>query len=63
VHDRGSPFTEVKAAVDSGRPTRVMNVAIAYAQQLTDESITPESPCVLGPKGAVSEAIGTCLAA
>lgn len=53
----------VKAAVDSGSPTRMMNVAIAFAQQLADKSLTPESPCVLGAKGAVGEAIGTCVAA
>lgn len=52
----------VKAARDSGSPTRVMNVAIAFAQQLADKSLTPESPCVLGAKGAVGEAIGTCVA-
>ncbi|WP_143138615.1 hypothetical protein [Lentzea waywayandensis] len=53
----------VKAAVDSGSPTRMMNVAIAFAQQLADKSLTASSPCVLGAKGAVGEAIGTCLAA
>lgn len=53
----------VKAAVDSGSPTRVMNVAIAYAQQLADKSLTVASPCVLGAKGAVGEALGTCVAA
>ncbi len=53
----------VKAAVDSGSPTRMMNVAIAFAQQLSDKSLTPESPCVLGAKGAIGEALGTCVAA
>lgn len=52
----------VKAAVDSGSPTRMMNVAIAFAQQISDKSLTPESPCVLGAKGAIGEAIGTCVA-
>ncbi|WP_285644026.1 hypothetical protein [Lentzea sp. NBRC 102530] len=53
----------VKAAVDSGSPTRMMNVAIAFAQQLADKSLTASSPCVLGAKGAVGEAIGTCVPA
>lgn len=53
----------VKEAVDSGSPTRVMNVAIAFAQQLSDKSLTAESSCVLGAKGAIGEAIGTCVAA
>ncbi|WP_394615563.1 hypothetical protein JNUCC0626_38385 [Lentzea sp. JNUCC 0626] len=53
----------VKAAVDSGSPTRVMNVAIAFGQQLADKSLTASSPCVLGAKGAVGEAIGTCVSA
>lgn len=53
----------VKAAVDSGSPTRMMNVAIAFAQQLADKSLTAASPCVPGAKGAVGEAIGTCVAA
>ncbi|GAA3633994.1 hypothetical protein C8D88_109229 [Lentzea atacamensis] len=55
--------TAVKEAVDSGSPTRMMNVAIAFAQQISDKSLTPESPCVLGAKGAIGEAIGTCVAA
>jgi hypothetical protein len=53
----------VKAAVDSGSPTRMLNVAIAYSQQLADKSLTPDSPCVLGARGAVGEALGTCVAA
>ncbi|MEV6240381.1 hypothetical protein [Lentzea sp. NPDC051838] len=53
----------VKAAVDSGSPTRMMNVALAFAQQLSDKSLTPQSPCVLGAKGAIGEAFGTCVAA
>lgn len=53
----------VKAARDSGSPTRLLNVAIAYSQQFADRSITPESTCVLGARGAVGEAIGTCVAA
>ncbi|MET9630308.1 hypothetical protein ABZX92_22845 [Lentzea sp. NPDC006480] len=53
----------VKEAVDSGSPTRMMNVAIAFAQQLSDKALTPESPCVLGAKGAIGEAFGTCVAA
>ncbi|SDN85742.1 hypothetical protein SAMN05421507_101515 [Lentzea jiangxiensis] len=52
----------VEAAADSGSPTRVMNVVIAAAQQFADRSLTAESPCVLGAKGAVGEAIGTCVA-
>ncbi|HEX7302233.1 hypothetical protein [Lentzea sp.] len=39
------------------------NAALAGAQQLSDKSLTPESPCVLGAQGAVGEAIGTCVAA
>ncbi|MFC3891743.1 hypothetical protein ACFOWZ_09655 [Lentzea rhizosphaerae] len=53
----------VKEAVDSGSPTRMMNVAIAFAQQLSDKSLTAESSCVLGTKGAIGEAVGTCVAA
>ncbi|MDX8051874.1 hypothetical protein SK571_20985 [Lentzea sp. BCCO 10_0798] len=53
----------VKAAVDSGSPKRMANVAIAAAQQLSDKSLTATSPCVLGAKGAIGEAIGTCVAA
>lgn len=53
----------VKEAVDSGSPMRMMNVAIAFAQQVADKSLTPESACVLGAKGAIGEAIGTCVAA
>ncbi|MFS8096516.1 hypothetical protein LFM09_05185 [Lentzea alba] len=53
----------VKEAVDSGSPTRMMNVAIAFAQQISDKSLTAESACVLGAKGAIGEAIGTCVAA
>lgn len=53
----------VKEAVDSGSPTRMMNVAIAFAQQISDKSLTAESHCVLGAKGAIGEAIGTCVAA
>ena len=53
----------VKEAVDSGSPTRMMNVAIAFAQQISDKSLTAESPCVLGAKGAIGEALGTCVAA
>ncbi|GHH58917.1 hypothetical protein GCM10017774_81050 [Lentzea cavernae] len=53
----------VKAARESGSPTRIANVAVAYSQQFADRSITPESTCVLGAKGAVGEAIGTCVAA
>ncbi|MCR3746166.1 hypothetical protein [Lentzea californiensis] len=53
----------VQAARDSGSPTRLMSVAVAFSQQLADKSITPTSPCVLGAKGAVGEAIGTCVAA
>lgn len=53
----------VKAAVDSGSPTRMMNVAIAFAQQISDKSLTAESKCVLGAKGAIGEALGTCVAA
>jgi hypothetical protein len=53
----------VKAAVDSGSPTRMMNVAIAFAQQISDKSLTAESPCVLGAKGAIGDALGTCVAA
>ncbi|MDX8033606.1 hypothetical protein SK803_25580 [Lentzea sp. BCCO 10_0856] len=53
----------VKAAVDSGSPTRMMNVAIAFAQQISDKSLTAESTCVLGAKGAIGEALGTCVAA
>ncbi|MFD4642127.1 hypothetical protein ACFWN2_32810 [Lentzea sp. NPDC058436] len=52
----------VKAARDSRSPTRLLNVAIAYSQQLADKSITPDSSCVLGARGAVGEAIGTCVA-
>ncbi len=51
----------VKAAMESGNPKRMLNVAIAGAQQFADKSLTPESPCVLGAKGAVGEAIGTCV--
>ncbi|MFI6097307.1 hypothetical protein ACIA8G_17210 [Lentzea sp. NPDC051213] len=53
----------VKAAVDSGSPMRMMNIAIAFAQQISDSSLTAESPCVLGAKGAIGEAIGSCVAA
>ncbi|MEU0881168.1 hypothetical protein ABZ345_21380 [Lentzea sp. NPDC005914] len=53
----------VKAAVDSGSPTRMMNVAIAFAQQLSDKSLTAQSPCVPGAKGAIGDALGTCVAA
>ena len=53
----------VKAARDSGSLTRMANVAIAFSQQLSDKSLTPTSPCVLGAKGAIGEAIGTCVAA
>lgn len=53
----------VKAAVDSGSPTRMMNVAIAFAQQISDKSLTAESKCVLGAKGAIGDALGTCVAA
>ncbi len=54
----------VKAAVDSGSPTRMMNVAIAFAQQISDKSVTVESPCVAGAKAAIGEdVIGTCVAA
>jgi hypothetical protein len=53
----------VKEAVDSGSPMRMMNVAIAFAQQISDKSLTPESSCVLGAKGAIGDAIGTCVAA
>lgn len=53
----------MKAARDSGSPMRMANVAVAFSQQLADRSLTPESPCVLGAKGAVGEAIGTCVAA
>lgn len=53
----------VKSAMDSGSPTRVMNVTIASAQQLADKSLKPDSPCVLGAKGAVGDALGTCVAA
>jgi hypothetical protein len=53
----------VKAAADSGSPTRMMNVAIAFAQQISDRSLTAESPCVLGAKGAIGDAMGTCVAA
>ena len=53
----------VKAAVDSGSPTRMMNVAIAFAQQISDKALTAESKCVLGAKGAIGEALGTCVAA
>jgi hypothetical protein len=54
---------KVKEAVDSGSPMRVMNVAIAFAQQLSDKSVTAESTCVLGAKAAIGDAIGTCVAA
>ncbi|MCG8925129.1 hypothetical protein [Lentzea sp. CC55] len=53
----------VLAARDSGSLMRMMNVAIALAQQASDRSLTPESPCVPGAKGAIGEAIGTCVAA
>jgi hypothetical protein len=53
----------VKAAVDSGSPTRMMNVAIAFAQQISDKSLTATSPCVLGAKGAIGDALGTCVTA
>lgn len=53
----------VKAAVDSGSPTRMMNVAIAFAQQISDKSVTAESTCVLGAKAAIGEALGTCVTA
>ncbi|NKE57691.1 hypothetical protein FXN61_12935 [Lentzea sp. PSKA42] len=53
----------VKEAVDSGSPTRMMNVAIAFAQQISDKSLTAESSCVLGAKGAIGDALGTCVAA
>jgi hypothetical protein len=53
----------VKAAVDSGSPTRMMNVALAFAQQISDKSLTPDSPCVQGAKGAIGEAFATCVAA
>ena len=53
----------VKAAVDSGSPTRMMNVAIAFAQQISDKALTAESKCVLGAKGAIGDALGTCVAA
>ncbi|WP_086660883.1 hypothetical protein [Lentzea kentuckyensis] len=53
----------VKAAVDSGSPTRMMNVAIAFAQQISDKGLTAESKCVLGAKGAIGDALGTCVAA
>lgn len=39
------------------------NIAIAFAQQTSDKSLTAESPCVLGAQGAIGEAIGTCVAA
>ena len=53
----------VKEAVDSGSPTRMMSVAIAFAQQIADQSVTADSSCVLGAQAAVGEAIGTCVAA
>jgi len=53
----------VKAAVDSGSPTRMMNAALAFAQQISDKSLTPDSPCVLGAKGSINEEFGTCVAA
>src|SRR5687768_7027293 len=53
----------VKEAVDSGSPTRMMNVAIAFAQQISDKSVAAESTCVLGAKAAIGEALGTCVAA
>ncbi|ANZ37850.1 hypothetical protein BBK82_19060 [Lentzea guizhouensis] len=53
----------VKEAADSGSPKRLMNVAIAGAQQLSDKSITPDSSCVPGAKAAVGDALGTCVPA
>ncbi|HUQ56801.1 hypothetical protein [Lentzea sp.] len=53
----------MQAAAGSGSFLRMANAALAGAQQLSDKSLTPESPCVLGAKGAVGEAIGTCVAA
>lgn len=53
----------VKQAVDSGSPTQMMNVALAFAQQISDRSVTPESSCYVGAKAAIGEAIGTCVAA
>jgi len=53
----------VKEAVDSGSPTRVMNVAIAFAQQISDKSVTADATCVLGAKAAIGDALGTCVAA
>ena len=60
---RAVPGSAVKAAVDSGSPTRMMNVAIAFAQQISDKALTAESKCVLGAKGAIGDALGTCVAA
>lgn len=55
---------QVKAAMDSGSMTRMMNVALAFAQQLSDKSVKPDSSCVVGAKAAISEtSIGTCVAA
>lgn len=54
--------TVVKAAVDSGSPTRMMNVAIAFAQQISDKAVTPDSTCVVGAKAAIGDDPGTCVA-
>lgn len=58
---------EALAAAVSEAATRgltgLANVAIAGAQQASDQSLTPESPCVLGARGAIGNDIGTCVAA
>ncbi|SDF91487.1 hypothetical protein SAMN05216553_104154 [Lentzea fradiae] len=53
----------VAEAIGSGSLMRMANVAVAGAQQVSDQSLTPESPCVLGAKGAIGNDIGTCVAA
>jgi hypothetical protein len=53
----------MQEAANSGSPTRLMNVAIAGAQQLSDQSIKTEDPCVPGAKAAIGDDIGTCVAA
>ncbi|WP_143115968.1 hypothetical protein [Lentzea xinjiangensis] len=53
----------VQAARDSGNLMRMLNAAIALAQQASDKSLTPDSPCVLGAKAAIGESMGTCVAA
>ncbi|KOV79861.1 hypothetical protein [Nocardia sp. NRRL S-836] len=51
----------VKAAAESGSGARLLNAAIAGAQQLADQSVKAEEPCVVGAKAAIGDALGTCV--